>query len=200
MSGTRHEPMIVAHRDRRVVRTRAAVVDALTELARDREVREISVKELAHHAQVGRSTFYEHFESMEDLLCWLVDELVEEVRDADGVFQLDVLLAFVGGMPEVSRAFLQIESCATRCQTALTECLWGHDRSARRFAAAGIMALLADWLHDDDRQPLAHLIEDTCALVETLLGPVTPTPSSSITSATPAGSSLVRRRPVGVEA
>ena len=171
MSGIRQEAAVVPQRDRRVARTRTAVADALTELAQDRAVRDITVKELADRAQIGRSTFYEHFESMEDLLCWLADELVEEVRGTDGIVRLDVLLGFVGGLPEVSRAFLQIDACATRCQVALTDGLWGQDRAARRFAAAGIMALLADWLHDDDPQPLGHLITATCALAETVLGP-----------------------------
>lgn len=170
MSGTGHELQSVRHPDRRVARTRTALVEALTELAQDRPVREITVKELADKARIGRSTFYEHFDHIEDLLRWLVDELIEEVRDAEGRLRLDALLAFVGGMPEVSRAFLEIDSCAERCETALAAALPHPDPSVRRFAAAGTMGLLGHWLHHPDGLSLEALTERACELVDGVVG------------------------------
>ena len=167
MSETGHNPLVVRHPDRRIARTQSALVNALTDLARTRPVREISVRQLVDHAQIGRSTFYEHFESIEDLLCWLVDGLVVEVVDDAGAFRLDTMLAFVTGMPEVTRAFLQIQSCAERCETALAEALPGSDPSTRRFAAAGTMALLTQWLDGTDPRPVDELIASAVALTNT---------------------------------
>ena len=169
MSETGHQPSTVRHPDRRVARTRTAIVDAFTDLARSSPVRDITVSELSDRAQIGRSTFYDHFDGIEDLLCWLVDELVTEMSADDGHLQLDELLAFVGGMPEVSRAFLEIESCAERCRTALAEAFPCSNPSARYFAAAGTMGLLTQWLHSEQPVPLNELIGDIHALVEAVI-------------------------------
>jgi AcrR family transcriptional regulator len=54
--------------DRRVVRTRTALYDALVRLIRDRDYDAISVEDILREANVGRSTFYAHFTSKDDLL------------------------------------------------------------------------------------------------------------------------------------
>jgi AcrR family transcriptional regulator len=54
--------------DRRVARTRTALYDALVSLIRDRNYDEISVEDILREANVGRSTFYAHFTSKDDLL------------------------------------------------------------------------------------------------------------------------------------
>jgi AcrR family transcriptional regulator len=52
-----------------IARTQSALVNALAELARDRPVRTLTVKDLIERAQIGRSPFYEHFGCVESLLC-----------------------------------------------------------------------------------------------------------------------------------
>ena len=54
--------------DRRVVRTRHALYAALVRLIRDRDYETISVEQILQEANVGRSTFYAHFTSKDDLL------------------------------------------------------------------------------------------------------------------------------------
>lgn len=54
--------------DRRVQRTRAALVGAFVELVLDRRYDRISVADIVERAGVGRSTFYEHYENKDDLL------------------------------------------------------------------------------------------------------------------------------------
>lgn len=79
--------------DRRVRRTRRLLKEALLELLAERDYDAITVQEIADRADVGRSTFYAHFESKEDLLFAGVDRhlmsFVEEVphgvdAEADG--------------------------------------------------------------------------------------------------------------------
>lgn len=170
MSDNGHKQLNVRDRgDRRVARTRTAIVNALTDLSRERPLREVTITELADRAAVGRSTFYDHFESIDSLLCWLVDELIDEMRFTHGRFEVDDLLRFVGALPDVSRAFLEIDACAERCRTALADALPHPDPQARRFAAAGTMDLLHQWLRRDNPEPLEDLIEAVSGLVDVVV-------------------------------
>lgn len=54
--------------DRRVVRTRTALREALLSMLRRKNYEEISVQDIIDAAGVGRSTFYMHCSSKEDLL------------------------------------------------------------------------------------------------------------------------------------
>ena len=54
--------------DRRVLRTRAMMQDALISLILQKDYREITIKEIIEEANVGRSTFYAHYTSKDDLL------------------------------------------------------------------------------------------------------------------------------------
>jgi len=54
--------------DRRVQRTHKTLRDALVRLVIERGWDELSVKDICDAADVGRSTFYEHFAGKEDLL------------------------------------------------------------------------------------------------------------------------------------
>jgi len=54
--------------DRRVRRTRESLHKALISLALEKSYNSITVQEVLDRADVGRSTFYVHFESMDELL------------------------------------------------------------------------------------------------------------------------------------
>lgn len=54
--------------DARIVRTRAALHSAITELASTKPIPSISVSELATHAGINRVTFYKHFSSPAEVL------------------------------------------------------------------------------------------------------------------------------------
>jgi AcrR family transcriptional regulator len=54
--------------DRRTARTRAALMSAFVELMLTRGFPDVSVENIVAHADVGRSTFYLHFRSKDDIL------------------------------------------------------------------------------------------------------------------------------------
>ncbi|MFP3944056.1 MAG: TetR/AcrR family transcriptional regulator [Alphaproteobacteria bacterium] len=54
-------------KDRRVERTRAALIKAFNELFLTRRSGSIRVSDIVEHANVGRSTFYEHYAGAADL-------------------------------------------------------------------------------------------------------------------------------------
>lgn len=59
--------------DRRTQRTQSAVFDALRRLLFARRYDMIRTSDLIHAAGVGRSTFYEHFRSKDDVLVAMID-------------------------------------------------------------------------------------------------------------------------------
>lgn len=81
--------------DRRVLRTRDALRDALMELMSERGWDDTDVQTLCERANIGRSTFYQHFPNKEELLkqslAGLRDWLMSSVRDVS----IDEPLGFV---------------------------------------------------------------------------------------------------------
>ena len=61
--------------DRRVERTRRLLGDALVALIRERGYEALSVQDIIDRANVGRATFYAHFDNKEDLLLSGLDGL-----------------------------------------------------------------------------------------------------------------------------
>ena len=68
--------------DRRVMKTRTALYDALVDLIRERDYDQIRVDEILQRANVGRSTFYAHFRSKDELLERSLERLKAELLAA----------------------------------------------------------------------------------------------------------------------
>ncbi len=73
-------PKSTSQVDRRVVRTRRLLRDALIGLLHVRGWDEISVQDICARADVGRSTFYVHFADKEELLLAGFDDLRRMIR------------------------------------------------------------------------------------------------------------------------
>lgn len=64
--------------DKRVLRSKTAIGDALLEILKYKNFPDITVSELAKKASVDRKTFYAHYSSISDVLAELEDQLAAE--------------------------------------------------------------------------------------------------------------------------
>lgn len=94
---------VVSRSDRRKARTRAALVRAARGLLVQRDPSTVSIKEITDTADVGFGSFYNHFESKEDVFA----AAIVEVLDEHGAM-LDALTADLTDPAEVFAASVRI--------------------------------------------------------------------------------------------
>jgi len=87
---------MTAHKDRRVQRTRMALLNAFKALVLEERKTKITVPDVIARANVGRSTFYDHFKSIDDLhlhsLSHPLAILVGGITGSGDVSQIEELL------------------------------------------------------------------------------------------------------------
>jgi AcrR family transcriptional regulator len=95
-------------RDRRVDRTRGALLDAFRELILNNQYENVSVADVAARAGVGRSTLYEHFAGKDALLASSIavpfSVLADTLRPGHDVSRLARLLEHFWGNRPLARA------------------------------------------------------------------------------------------------
>lgn len=67
--------------DRRVIRTKKEILNALTKLLEQKSIEEITVREITDLAGINRGTFYLHYVDKYDLLEKSVNTLILQLRD-----------------------------------------------------------------------------------------------------------------------
>jgi AcrR family transcriptional regulator len=78
--------MKIQKEDRRSLRTQQLLADALVELMQEKRYDSITVQDILDQANIGRSTFYAHYQDKEDLLVSslesVLDQFVEHIEYA----------------------------------------------------------------------------------------------------------------------
>ncbi|MDO4312033.1 MAG: TetR/AcrR family transcriptional regulator [Eubacteriales bacterium] len=67
--------------DRRIRKTRSAIIDALLRLSAKKSLSAISVRELAEEADIPRSTFYLHYHSINDVISEYLEEYTRDMSE-----------------------------------------------------------------------------------------------------------------------
>ncbi|HTC92359.1 MAG TPA: TetR/AcrR family transcriptional regulator [Terriglobales bacterium] len=156
--------------DRRIVRTRDTLGDALVALMHEKSFDEITVQDVLDRAGVGRSTFYVHYRDKDDLFLSDVEDFLESVagmlkrqnaspkrllpvqeffthiRDARDFHAALVTSGKANDVWALARGFFA-RSIEERLQTAGVETVAAR-RSAQAYALAGSFFSLLDWWVD----------------------------------------------------
>jgi AcrR family transcriptional regulator len=168
--------------DARIVRTRQALRQAMTELAEDRPLDAITVRAIAARAGIGYATFFRHYADKEALLADVADRLTQEFlarirpllqqRDRRGAarsvcdFVLEHLALYraliAGGSGETVRAEM-LRQCLATAANARTHPPDGPlDDLILFHPVSTILNLVAWWLRNleaVDADTMAEIIE-----------------------------------------
>jgi AcrR family transcriptional regulator len=169
--------------DRRIQRTRQLLLSSLLELILEKGYETITVQDIIDRANVGRSTFYSHFQDKEHLLLSgseRLGDLLEEFRARSGAGESswDLSLAIFKHAEQQRPAFKALlgkqvgRQVLDRIEEALDLCLNEHFRKMipsgkrplplevfERFLVSSFTGLLTWWLDGDLPYPAERMNE-----------------------------------------
>lgn len=109
--------------DRRIRKTKEAIFSAFVELLSKKDISKITVGEIIKKADVGRATFYSHFETkdflikelLEELFCHIFDSMKSENDNHKHIFDCDapesVFLHLILHLEKNDNKILDLLSC-----------------------------------------------------------------------------------------
>jgi AcrR family transcriptional regulator len=68
--------------DKRIIRSKKVMKDALLSLMFEKDLREITVTDIVRIADINRGTFYKHYQYIEDILKEITDEVISDLIDS----------------------------------------------------------------------------------------------------------------------
>ena len=166
--------------DRRVVRTRKAIMNAFDKLVSNSDVEKITVSAIAREADIDRKTFYLHYNSIDDLANCKTEEVLERVmetlkREGEGkpfLERVHIVLTEVNAIlttniavyaniasrmstDQVLERFEQVGTTALS-NAGLDPELANDDRARMwlQFHIAGALSLYATWLRSNRAEPI----------------------------------------------
>lgn len=101
--------------DRRILKTKSEIKQALTELMDEKRFEAITVRDLTERANINRGTFYLHYQDKYDLLEQCEDEIIKNILENIHELQvqdIEVLLAKEKPFPFVVKVFEYIQENA----------------------------------------------------------------------------------------
>lgn len=170
--------------DRRVVKTKRAIRNAFAALLSQKEIDEITVKDIADTADINRKTFYHYYSGVYQVVDEIENEAVnafdEAIRDFD--FKRDMEhphvlfekltaivsrdLEFYGHLLSMNRNWRLVTKIAVRLKTRITQALAGKtglDDSTLEIVASyslsGMFAVYQSWFNSGRRQSIEELSE-----------------------------------------
>jgi len=175
--------------DRRVLKTKAALRDAMLALMAPRGWDEMSIQEICDAANVGRSTFYVHYQSKDDLLSEAMNDLRDMIAvqsaqsNGPGLNFLAGLLDHMAQEREVFKAAIGRRSghgVVRRFKEMVTQLVEiefkrRHQPTVKspwvaRFVAGGIVETMAWWVDAATPPSIKDMERELDALAQAALG------------------------------
>lgn len=105
--------------DRRVKYTRMVIKESFINLLEEKEISQITIKEICENADINRATFYTHYSDQYDLLKKIEDEFLDNIKDY--LDELDQGNDKVNPVLLAERIFEYIKENAKMCKLLLSE-------------------------------------------------------------------------------
>lgn len=172
------------HQDRRVVKTKKTIKRALAGLLKQKDIHQITIKELADAADINRKTFYTHYQSLEDVLSEIESELISSLQEIvhgsdldngkqtlyDIFIKLNNLISenfdFYNQLVRLdSSAFLTKKIKNIFKGAVLSDSDLNINIDHRyidflvEYVTSGIMAMYTEWFYSDRKMPIEELAE-----------------------------------------
>ena len=169
--------------NRRIKMTRMLLEQSLIELMRTKSIHEITVKELCEKADINRSTFYKHYETVyalySDILATVKAEIIDIIDSSQNdntLFSHKVIETALNYVLERRELFLVLLSNNSNIGIGesiinVTDNFLDKDntsvfsRYCTQFVTAGLTSIIWMWLNDENRNS-SH---DIAVLLHTLL-------------------------------
>lgn len=140
---------VARREDRRVRRSRRAIIDAFDRLIMTKPLEEITVSAIAREADIDRKTFYHHFGTIDGMLDFIADEMVCDLLD-----EVEAATAARRDASGGDMAARPAESALSDFFEALTERLSHNLALGRRYCEH----VPSDLLFDHLSRPLAEQV------------------------------------------
>lgn len=158
--------------------TRKTFVDAFCSLYQHNSIEKITVQEIVRKAGYNRSTFYQYFKDANDLLVYLEDEIIGDLKEKvdTNLGRIDFADSFIrsfSDLPEETATYAAVllanpnsTKVAQRAKTAMMPIILRHfnisenDEKAiyvLEFYLAGVISIATHWLCDGRKVPASEV-------------------------------------------
>ena len=178
---------MVNSEDRRVRRSKKAMVDALAGLLQEKPLNHITVREIAERADINRGTFYLHYKDVYDMAEQLQNEILERFNeivtdfmpksDSDTLFPMleklfellkenaQLAKSLMGRNGDAAFVYKLRQAMHDKCLENLPNLISAQENPAvryyYRYIESGCVGLCSDWLNGGNETPqeMAKLFE-----------------------------------------
>ncbi|MEL7655153.1 MAG: TetR/AcrR family transcriptional regulator [Bacillota bacterium] len=178
--------------DRRVRKTKKLLKDCLASLLMEKNINNITVKEIVDLADLNRGTFYLHYRDVYDMMTQIENEMIEELKDISDRYPaaalkdspkpylLDIFRYIAENMrfckmilgPRGDMYFLDKmkKMVEERCFHTIMEACPKNDRQNYQYfatyAVSGCLGLLQNWLESDMKTTPEELAQVASDLIQ----------------------------------
>ncbi len=163
-------------KNRRSIMTKTMFRETLFELLKTTPINRISVKELCEKADLNRSTFYLHYDTIDDFIREFEEEMVDSRlktlgtvgKEVDTVPYFEKILRSIKEDPQTYRNLMcdryvkdYYITAVTRAFPFLLDQKGGlfEDEYAGYYIVSGSIAVVEKWINDGCRMPVRQLAE-----------------------------------------